>query len=339
MTADVQKPRTRIATFDAVKLFAIFLVIWGHCIMHLQGYHFPIWENPLYRVIASFHMPLFMAISGYFATNVGKVDFKTHFIKKFRQLIVPSLTFGILFCLSWRYVAEGGGSYGNYIKCYWFVKSAFICSIMYFIATRLSHVKTAIAVTLVISQFLFIYRVNVMYPCFLTGVIMARHKDILDRYCWRIFLISLIAYLGCLSFYDYDMASYPLLRLHRYIHVPVLTLLTDMGIHLYKVVMGIAGTISVLALFIGLGKIIPHSRIGDMLCGWGAYTLGVYLLQAIILEHIMMKTMDFSTMGWYTYNLLLTPFLSVIVLIGCLGIVKLIRLSSFGRIYLLGERK
>lgn len=62
--------KVRDITFDAIKLFAIYLVIWGHCILHLQGYKFDQWQNPIYRLICSFHMPLFMTISGYFAQNI-----------------------------------------------------------------------------------------------------------------------------------------------------------------------------------------------------------------------------------------------------------------------------
>lgn len=96
---------TRIKTFDAVKLFAIFLVLWGHVIQHLQGYAFDIYDNIIFRFIYSFHMPLFMAVSGYFGSRISNINFKDHFQKKIHQLIVPALTFGILFCISWHYIA------------------------------------------------------------------------------------------------------------------------------------------------------------------------------------------------------------------------------------------
>ncbi len=56
----------RNATLDCVKGLAIFLVVWGHCIQFLfsdvsQSY----FQNPVFKFIYTFHMPLFMAVSGY----------------------------------------------------------------------------------------------------------------------------------------------------------------------------------------------------------------------------------------------------------------------------------
>lgn len=98
----------RIRAFDAIKLFAIFLVVYGHCILHLQNHSYDIKENIIYRFVASFHMPLFMAISGYFGSKQFNLKFADYFTKKWKRLIVPSITFGVLFSLSWCYLVEGG---------------------------------------------------------------------------------------------------------------------------------------------------------------------------------------------------------------------------------------
>lgn len=97
----------RLLAFDAIKLFAIFLVIYGHCILHLQNYNYDIKENIIYRFVASFHMPLFMAISGYFGSKIFNMKFSNLFTKKWKRLIVPSISFGILFSLSWCYFVGG----------------------------------------------------------------------------------------------------------------------------------------------------------------------------------------------------------------------------------------
>ena len=56
---------TRLVYFDMLKLFAIFLVIVGHCAQYLLSSS-P-YDEPLYVYIYSFHMPLFMIISGFFS--------------------------------------------------------------------------------------------------------------------------------------------------------------------------------------------------------------------------------------------------------------------------------
>ena len=44
---------------------AIILMLWGHCIQYCNNESFDIFENHVFQFIYSFHMPLFMIISGY----------------------------------------------------------------------------------------------------------------------------------------------------------------------------------------------------------------------------------------------------------------------------------
>ena len=52
--------------FDAIKAFAIGLVVYGHSIQYLSGCT---WDNEIFRIIYTFHMPLFFMISGYFFSS------------------------------------------------------------------------------------------------------------------------------------------------------------------------------------------------------------------------------------------------------------------------------
>lgn len=44
---------------------AIFLMLWGHSIQYCDNAQFDFFENTAFKIIYSFHMPLFMLISGY----------------------------------------------------------------------------------------------------------------------------------------------------------------------------------------------------------------------------------------------------------------------------------
>ena len=68
---------TRIAAWDLLKLFAIFLVVYGHCMQHLLEVDTR--YNPMFLWITSFHMPLFMTLSGLFARNSFRASFKDYF--------------------------------------------------------------------------------------------------------------------------------------------------------------------------------------------------------------------------------------------------------------------
>ena len=63
----------RDVAFDYLKAFAIWLVVYGHCHQHLLSLDRH--DNIVYVFIYSFHMPLFMCISGYFSSSSLKMDF------------------------------------------------------------------------------------------------------------------------------------------------------------------------------------------------------------------------------------------------------------------------
>ena len=86
-------PKHRILYIDILKLFTIYLVIWGHAIMHFQPNY---GDSTIFQLIYSFHMPLFMMLSGYFAVSSMELDVKTFFVKKFRQLLLPCISWGIV---------------------------------------------------------------------------------------------------------------------------------------------------------------------------------------------------------------------------------------------------
>lgn len=329
---------SRSLVFDAIKLFAIFLVVYGHCMLHLQNHSFDIKENIIYRLIASFHMPLFMAISGYFGHKIFNKSFVDLFITKWKRLIIPSISFGILFSLSWCYLVGGGGSYvGTFVRCYWFLKSAFCCSLLYWLCRRFPNLTVGIILTIVISQFMFVYKVNEMYPAFLIGAFLHSHKTFLEKYCWVIFFISTIIFLTLFSFDDYEMFSYPVLRLHRYLNSPEIGFY--LSIQAYVVALGVCGSLSVISLFLGMDRILPHTKFSELVAGWGKETLGIYLIQAILLEHFLMKTVDFSNYSWGLFNLVIAPTMAILVVLLCIIIIHGMRKFRFLRIYFLGESK
>ena len=59
--------KQRILSVDFVKFISIFLVVWCHVIEGIDTDGF--WQNSVHHVIYSFHMPLFMLISGYLFFN------------------------------------------------------------------------------------------------------------------------------------------------------------------------------------------------------------------------------------------------------------------------------
>ena len=98
--------KTRNVYIDIVKAVAIILVVFGHCIQYGSGSEFlsstAFFENKVFIFIYSFHMPLFMLVSGYlFAYSLKDINstdgLKRTIIKKVKQLIIP--------LFSWSFVS------------------------------------------------------------------------------------------------------------------------------------------------------------------------------------------------------------------------------------------
>lgn len=84
--------------WDFVKGIAIILVLIGHSIQYGSSYDYSVelqyLENPLFKVIYGFHMPLFMFVSGYlFSFSVEKRDFLHTIIHLLHTLFIPLLMF------------------------------------------------------------------------------------------------------------------------------------------------------------------------------------------------------------------------------------------------------
>ncbi len=78
---------------DVLKGFAILMVVFGHCIQECNGVDFKsntmYFQDKVYQFIYSFHMPLFMMISGYFAWD--SIEKMQNSGKKWKMLIKRSV--------------------------------------------------------------------------------------------------------------------------------------------------------------------------------------------------------------------------------------------------------
>lgn len=96
----------RIYWLDNLKWFLILLVVLGHAIQHTYA---DFGQNSLFRAIYSFHMPAFMAVSGYLAWKpktvcVSATDYLKKLFRRVRQLVIPYM----IWSLAATFVLAGG---------------------------------------------------------------------------------------------------------------------------------------------------------------------------------------------------------------------------------------
>lgn len=111
---------------DILKGIAIYLVVIGHIIAwYFKDFSLNISNMPynsiiLWKTIYSFHMPLFIFLSGYVFMNPRKIYKFPHMIKRFLSYFIPFISMGWLLHL-WR---------GSELDNYWYFRTLIILSLV-----------------------------------------------------------------------------------------------------------------------------------------------------------------------------------------------------------------
>lgn len=332
----------RILAFDIIKLFAIFLVLWGHCMQSLYPVVGCGRNKPVFLYIYSFHMPLFMMVSGYFSPSTMKLSFAEILQKKVKQLIVPAFVVSGLCVVTEYGICKLWGGTMNYFETFiydiWFPKSLFLCFLLgaLFFRIRSYSLWLALVFIFIVIHVRNFWGIAEMLPSFLFGHYIHNRK-LCDN---RLFLIyvasSCLIYLFLLQFWSDDYGTYIPFQLHKWIMHPSTYSMLGLEKELYRVSVGVTGAFFVFGiLYILLNN--HHSVIIARLAHIGQETLGIYFLQAIILERILKKVCTFGAYDINSFSFIIAPIVSGIVLILSFGIVKLIRKNYYLSTYFLGK--
>lgn len=328
--------KERILWLDSLKLFAIYLMVLGHCLL---GYKYNglenSYQNSLCMFIYSFHMPLFMVVSGYFSRKLleGKIEIK----KRCVQLMLP--------CLSFLVICYANGIYD---QNFWYLKSLLICYLTYSVLCLLPvnwEVRHLIVVIglLVFSpllqhiKYLDVCKVDFMLPFFGSGLIIAQNNDFINTHAKRIFLLSLFCFVGLCFLWDWQYIWYfskphwidyrELLKNHLFVF--------DIG-SLYSYVLrfliGLTGSICFFTLFCWLTKVSSvWNKLMKVIGGFGKYSLHVYLLQCIIFPF------NFVTTNENLYTYCVAPIRAVLITALCIVIAYILKKISILDFILFGN--
>lgn len=337
--------KERIGWIDALKFFAIFLVLWGHSIQHLQTTIY--YDQPIYRIIYSFHMPLFMALSGFFAVRLSERSVIKVFRDKLRQLILPIISLSIIFFIL-RQICKLTGKYENvwFVNIYpengfWFLKSAFICSITYFIISKSKKFYIPLLIlTLILSQYFngyLRYQLDVMYPSFILGVYINKKLNWIVSNSKLIISISGIIFLVMLFFWDASFWKFPYFHDIETGKLSFENTSLILFRRLYRIIIGLAGTLFFISLFEFFSHYFVSSKISDKIIKFGRLTLGIYIFQIFLLEELLRNYLNFDGTNFITFNFVIAPLISIAVLLVCVFIIQTIRKYKILNLFLLGS--
>lgn len=203
---------------DIARGCAIVLVVFGHCIQCGSGEIYfseaRFFGNIVFKAIYSFHMPLFMLVSGYlfYGTNCKK-SLKKIFMGKVKSLLVPILAWNLLYNIRALQFMD----FFNWLKYYWTITSGsfwflwvvFFASILSAMIERCGKNKLWIYPMVFGLSFIIPDQHNLelfkfMYPFFFLGFLYARYKDEIVLDSKMTLPVSGISWLLLLLFYNYE---------------------------------------------------------------------------------------------------------------------------------------
>ena len=332
----------RIAYIDFLKAFAIATVLLGHSVEQLSGDAF--WDHPIWTFLYSFHMPLFMFVSGLFFKSSLRKGFGEVLRGKFVQLGIPSVS---AFLVGLAIMKVAGvtsiadlceASFAGFMNSVWFLKCLFFCIVIMWPAVKvlrndvLAVVVASAAVLLVPGGD--IVNLNFMLPCFCLGFLCGTRKEFLERHRRALGVFAIVGFLVLLPFWGGRLTVY-MVQTHVLSFSPFSFDFSNLGLSVYRLAIGFAGTLVFYLPAPAVHRLIAGGRL-DAFCGTvGGATLGIYVVQTFLLE-ILVHSLSICLPVWQ--SCLVAPVLATAELFICFGVVLLFRRFRLTRLLFLGER-
>lgn len=328
--------KQRIVFIDNLKALAIFTVVIGHVFWFSWNQYS---ENIWFHLISAYNMPLFFFLSGMFAKDGMTLK---QLAKKARLLLVPTIVVGGLYAFLNDGIMEL--IYGSMHFGYWFLPTLFVMFTFFYVRCLLvrtlrkilhSHKRLIgvfdviyVIVVSALAKWLDSYMPEDIYNLFCLGGIPSnmiffwlgfllwQNKSvlvpILHKYMDVIYAISFLCFAA--SFYYIYYSGYDTSGISR------------------KTVMALF-TISLLLIFFKKSS-FGNGRVQAMLSYVGSHTLEIYVLQYFLLPTNFL--LGNSLRGGV--NCLLFSLLeSVLVIVLCVGLIKMIDVSKYLRLIFWGK--
>ena len=334
---------------DFLRGFAIFLMLWGHSIQYCCGGQFDFFENSVFKIIYSFHMPFFMLISGYlFFFSAEKRETNELIEYKTKSLLYPILMCSIfnfivtnlistVFSLS---VIKNYPFGGTPITSLWFLWSVLACSLALSIAVKPVKNKALQIFIIVLGIGLVAIlpcgEMNVyMYPYFVIGYVYAKNEEYLKKVRNIFSAFSCAIFVVMIFFFEKKHYIYTSGLLGAKTGVECLK------IDFFRWAIGLFGSIATIFVCRCVYKLISKSKISIGIELLGQNSLAVYALSVSLLSYWLPKLSNkalalFSIIDWNNYiwffNLITTPLVAAIYSVALLLIINLLKKMKLHRL-------
>lgn len=331
----IKNSAERNVTLDCVKGLAIFLVLWGHSIQFLfhDGSE-SFFQIPIFKIIYMFHMPLFMAVSGYlFPSSERKYPTSNLLLKKANRLLLPVASWAVLMFVA-KYTVHMLTGHAMAIQLQnvlWFLSSCMFCTVVAVLCGKIAGGHPAVYV----SAFLLSLALpdsfqlgfdKFMLPYFIAGIMFYRYRSRIPKVTYKLsWGISLVLFCVLLAYWNTEY----------YIYTTGMSLYVEDPRHKLFII-----TVRYLAGFAGIGLIVPlvnmltRNVIAKPLTYLGKYTMEIYVLSPLIFQFLYLLRVPHSNVllySWFT-----APLASCLISVFCIYGAKVIQRSKRVSLFLLG---
>lgn len=286
--------KKRLLWADALKGVLILLVVLGHSIQNTIGDD--CYTNHMWNFIYSFHMPAFMAVSGYLSfrvkDKVGGAKLYSTIWRRFKQLVIPFVLWTVFLLLyNNSFTIESIVEYILYPdKGLWFLWVLFIINVIFVISDLLSEktkikqeiVMLSICVVLAITMVMFELRVfsfqfiAYYFMFYVVGYYLHKYYDRLKTDNRFLVLLLLVVWGGLAWFWQMkDVPSF----------LQVLPLPSSLTLYAYRFVTALLATY---VLIIVSPKVLNDNKRLNLLLGkFGVVSLGIYTSHVIFIRSVV----------------------------------------------------
>ena len=329
----------RIQYIDRLKGFTMLLVVMGHIYYFTYSHSESIW----FKGISSFHMPLFMFLSGMliYKKNLPYCYSFSQLLKKVLMFILPMIVFGMCFTFFFANVH----SYDDIIfevvaflfspakNGYWYLVSLSI----FYISMQLFRFNRSNTFVWDIVLSVFVYCIFLLgwkmttqvgnlfcllnctdfYPFFILGY-FTRKYDVVE-FVKQNNIIFTIAIIGYLILFNRDWGFHAINTLSE------------------RFVIRLCAIIAIVMLFVWREN--KFSYIEKKLSYVGRNTLDIYVLHYFIVCNINLVTVDrwLENSNNYVLSIFFTLFIAIPITFISIGIGKILHRSTFVEKYIYGK--
>ena len=332
--------KQRLEYIDQLKGFAILMVVMGHILQFCFKENAP---SLTFKVIMSFHMPLFAFLSGLMFTTI--YDFKAialKFKKQSNKLLIPFISFLVIYAYTIR--PDEDMLTHPFKLGLWYLLFLWEC---YF----LTHIYDAMLLKLTIHKS---KRINIImdiaWLLFTYLFFRATFSHLAQDVSGTIGIIHLYKlypffYIGCIiKRYSLFQTLFSCKQVYSDLSFILWIVMFVISIYLYSsptlvLIIGCLAVYPIVSWFYrngGGGK----SRNGRTLALFGRYSMEIY-----ILHRFLTSTCNLTSIGKYvsitcslTIEIVIALFLSIVISYICIYISRFIRLNKILSIVLLGDK-